>query len=136
MSVPDNPIYGVMDPEDVQTVVKSLAPDIYTAEDLYARYAYVVHAAGRLPAHPVALGRELARLGYPRRAKFERSRGKKGYQVKAWLIAHTVAPSPDATPIPVTDSGPSDTCRKCDFPLGDSSKPFGLCFKCRSGATS
>jgi hypothetical protein len=58
--------YAPVHAPDVHQTLLGLA-GTYTSQALYDRYAGIARINGRTPAHPVAVGQELARQGCTRR---------------------------------------------------------------------
>lgn len=61
--------YGTLNEDDAARALEGLAPGTYRASDLHARYSDAAREAGRVPAHPVALGQFLSRRGFRRRKR-------------------------------------------------------------------
>src|SRR5688572_23236336 len=75
----------VVTPAQAHQVVKGLAPfNTYLAADLYERYVVQCEQDGRIPAHPVVLGRALRNIGCDRRKKGTGARAS-----AAWLVTST-----------------------------------------------
>ncbi len=83
--------YGVLNDNDVTRTLNGLDyGSRYKGSDLYDRYCDVARGAGRNPAHPVALGQALSRLGLTRCKITVGGSGPgrrgKGTQVSAWEV--------------------------------------------------